>query len=709
MQIIQKIREKGAAIVIAIIALSLIGFILMDAKPGGKFFSGGRSTEIGKINGKSIEGADFNKKVKLAEAQDAQQNGQQPNAARSAQIREQVWNQVVAEEVFFTEAAKLDIDITAAEVTSILMSNDPGNPLLYQQGMIDPATQKIDQAKVQQALRNIKKLKGEEKENVNAQLIDPLRVSNTSTKYMALLNASAYYPSWMQQKDSVENQSYAVFSYAAIPYNVISDSAIKVADADIEKYIKEHKLLFKQEAGRMLSYISFSALPSASDSAKVLETISTLKNSFGADTNSKAFVARNSANPDFVDEYLPKNRIQSSAIDTITKQPAGVVVGPYVDNGSYVLAKVLGTKTLPDSVKARHILIATNNPQTGEPIMEDSVAKKLADSIFTAVKGGADFAALAAKYSADGSKDKGGDLGTFGYGQMVPEFNDFCFNKPVGEKGVVRTQFGYHVIDVLNQSNFNPAYKIAFVSKEILASDATINEANVKANKLYTENKTNKGLEAYLQKNGIQKTSVPALVKENDFMLGGLQDARPIVKWAFEAKQGDVSEPFSVGDQFVVAVVEKLYKEGTQDVATARPAVEPIIRNQKKAEEIIKKIGANPTLESAAAAYGKQVMTAGADSSVTFAGRMIKEMGPEPKVIGAAFNKENQTKVSTPIIGNAGVYLIKVTSMGNKADEVALVQMRNNKMSYLRNQALSDWLEALRKQATIKDKRFDAM
>jgi peptidyl-prolyl cis-trans isomerase D len=711
MQIIQKIRDKGAAIVIVVIALSLIGFILMDAKPGGKFSGSSQSTVLGKVNGQKIESADFNTKVNIAEDQQAQQSGQKPNSVQSAQLRENIWNQMVGEAIFFEEAKKLDIELTPIELTSILMSNSPSNPLVNMEGMVDPATQKIDQAKVQQIIKNIKKLKGEAKEQANAQLEYPITIANVSGKYMALLNASAYYPTWMQQKDSLETKSFATISYTAIPYNVISDSAIKVTDAEIEKYVKEHEQLFKQEAGRMLSYVTFSALPNANDSARVFESVNKLKDAFTADTNSKAFVARNSINPEFIDVFLPKNKIQSTAIDTIVKQPLGTTFGPYIDGSNYTLAKILGTKTLPDSVKARHILIGTVNPQTGEPIAEDSVAKKLADSILLAVKSGADFAGLATKYSTDeGSKVKGGDLGTFGFGTMVSEFNDFCFNKPVGQKEVVKTQFGYHVIDIVNQTNFNAAYKIAFVSKEISASEETISDANIKANKLSAENRDIKTLDAYVQKNGIQKTSVPKLIKENDYMVGGLQDARQLVRWAFDAKQGDVSEPFSIGDQFVVAAVEKVYKEGTQDVATARASAEGVIKNKKKAEEIIKKIGANPTLENAATVYGKQVMQAGADSSITFNSRIIKEMGAEPKIIGAAFNKENQTKVSAPIIGNSGVYLIKVNSIGSKAadaEEIAK-QIKSQKLSNLRNQALNGWFEALRKQATIKDKRRDA-
>ena len=701
MQIIQSI-QKNRYILAGTIAIAIIAFIITSDDKKNRSFS---SSSIGKVNGDNIELADFNKRVKMLEDQEEQRSGQRPNSTRTYQIRDQMWNQMIAEKIFFSEAEKLGITFTGKELSAILLSNDQNNPFLQQQGMTDPATGKLDITKAQEALTNIKKFKGEQRNAVDAQIIEPLKLSSLVAKYGSLITASVYYPKWMQEKETEEAKSFANISYVAIPYSQVSDSSVSVSDDDVNAYVKKHAQLFKQEAGRKISYVSFSQLPNTADSARIKELVSQLKTSFSIDTNAKAFVARNTSLIDFNDTYLPKSKITSSALDTILKQPQGTVYGPYTDNGSYVLAKVLGSKELPDSVKARHILIATNNPQTGQPIMEDSLAKKLADSIFTAVKGGADFAALAAKYSADGSKDKGGDLGTFAYGTMVPEFNDFAFNKPVGTKEVVRTQFGYHVIEILNQQNFKPAYKIAFVAKEITASDATVNNASLQATKASAE-KDAAALTAYAAKNGLHMTQVPTIIKENDFTAGGLQDARQLIKWAFDAKKGEVSEPFSIGDEFVVAVVDKVEAEGTQDAATARAGAETLIRNDKKAVIIKTKLGANPTLEAAAAAYNKQVMQAGADSSITMAGQMINGLGVEPKIIGASFNKENQSKATVPFAGNSAVYIVKVNSTANKPADTPEIAAQKTaaRITALRSQT-NNWYEGLKKEADIKDTR----
>ena len=708
MQIIQSIRDKGAALIIVVIALSLIGFILMDAKSGSNssMFGDGNSGTIGKVNGEAIDRAEFGKRVEQEENKKAQQTGKQPTGAEVLAIREQLWNQIVAEKVFYREAEKLGINLSSKELSALLMSNDQTNPFMQEKGLLDPVTGKLDIGKAQEALANIKKFKGDKRDLIDAQIIEPLKLSTAVSKYGGLLSAAVYYPTWMQQKDNAESKSFATISYVAIPYNEISDSTVKVTDSDINDYVAKRKDFFKQEAGRTISYLTFSQLPSGADSLKARQMTEELKNSFAADTNSKAFVARNTSAVDFTDEFLPLSKIQSSAKDTIVKQSIGTVYGPFAEGPNYTLAKLLGTKTLPDSVKARHILIAVNDPQTGQPIMADSAAKKLADSILTAVKGGADFAALAIKYSADaGSGAKGGDLGTFGYGAMVPEFNTFSFSKSAGDKEVVKTQFGYHVIDIVSQKDFKPAYKIAFVAKPIIPSDETINAASMAATKA-SANKNAKELSDYAAKNGLKMVEIPVTIKENDYAVGNMQDARSLVQWAFKAKKGDVSDPIIIGEDFLIATVNKIYKEGTQDAAIARPGAEAAVRNIKKADIIMAKLGGGPSLETAAAAYNKTVTMAGLDSSITMAAGIINGIGAEPKLIGASFNPANQTKVSGPIAGATGVYVLKVNSIQQKADPSpeAKASATSARTNALRQQA-GNWFEALKKQSDIKDSR----
>ena len=705
MQIIQNIRDKGAAIVITVIALSLIGFILMDASPGtgGGIFSGNPGSDIGKINGEEVELTEFNARVTQAEAQ----YGGRTSGSQVYEIRQSVWDQLVAEKLLVKEFEKLGLVLTPKELSSIIFSSDA--PYSLKQAFTDQTTGQYDISKVQEWWRQAQKSKGEQRDAIDAQIVEPVKLQSLYTKYNSMIAASAYYPTWMQQKDNLENKTFSSISYVAVPYSVISDSAIKVTDDDIKDFIGKQKDLYKQDGGRSVSYVAFSANPTAADTLKAFEAVNTLKSSFIADTNAKAFVARNMSTMNFYDGYTLKSKLAMGEKDSIMALSPGQVYGPYLDGGSYVLAKMVGVRPLADSVKARHILIATRDPQTGESKLEDSVAKKRIDSIAAAINGGADFNAMVLLYSDDqGSKGTGGeyDFSSTQFGELAREFSETIFYGNTGDKKTVHTDFGYHYIEVLSQKNIEPAYKVAYVARQILATDETINAASSQATRLAGEARDLKSLDAYVAKNGLQKITAPELVKKDDYRLGGLQDARQLIKWAFEADQGEVSEPFSVEDQFVVAVVNKIQPEGLPDAQTARPLVEGMVRNKKKAEQIIKKLSGTTTLEAAAAAYNVSVGTAGLDSSITLGSPIITGVGNEPKMIGASFNKAYQSKISEPIAGTNGVYIIKVNNIGTKAADspeqlAAEADMRARGLV----QQLSGWFESLRKTATIKDER----
>ncbi|MGL5946310.1 MAG: peptidylprolyl isomerase, partial [Sediminibacterium sp.] len=325
----------------------------------------------------------------------------------------------------------------------------------------------------------------------------------------------------------------------------------------------------------------------------------------------------------------------------------------------------------------------------------------LIDSIETAVKAGADFATLAAKYSDDpGSKAKGGVIDYFPQGQMVGAFNDYVFDKPVGTKGVVKTEYGYHFIEILGQKNINPAYKVAYLAKQIVASNETDNAASTAAAKFAVESKSAKSFNENAAKQNKQ-ILVSGEIKANDFTIASLGQSRSLVRWVYEGKAGDVSDPTSINDMYVVALITAVNKAGLMGVTEARPFVEAIIRNQKKAKQIIDtKIKGN-SLDEIAKNAGSPVLKA---DSLSFGASFIAGVGSEPKVVGAAFNKSTATKITPAIGGNSGVFVIKTESTGAKTDlagpdaaKQGLLQSR--KMGVYRS------LEALRKAATIKDYR----
>ncbi len=707
MSIIQTIREKGAVIVIALIAISLIGFILMDSMSSGRSIFGNNNTStLGVVNGEKIDLNTFNDKVK-----EIQQQYPDAGSSQNNQIMESVWNQMVAEKVVDGQFEKLGITFTPDEMSSIMFSNDA--PQTLKQAFTDKQTGQYDIEQAKQWWAQTKKNKNEEQRNaIISQVIDPMRLNSLYTKYTSLIAASMYQPKWLTKEMSVEKNQFANISYVAVPYTAISDSAVKVTDNDIQNYLDNHKAKYQQEAGRIISYVSFSAAANAADSARILQSLKDLKPEFAADSNAKFFLGRNSSAVPFFDGYIPKSKLQVPNKDSIIDLPNGGVFGPYEDGKNFVLAKKIDTKIMPDSIECRHILLGTVDPQTQQPLMDDSTAHRIADSIATAIKGGANFDSLEVKYSTDqAAKQQNGvmtfDLMTIQSENFSKEFADFLLNDKGETKKVVKTQFGWHYIEILDKKNPEPAYKIAYMAKEIAPSDQTINAANTAAIKLSGMAKDEKSFNDYVAKNGLKKVTVPVEVKENDYQLGALQDARPVIKWAFDAKEGQVSDPFAIKDDYVVAIVDKKLKKGLPDVNTARPMVEGVVMNMKKADEIKKKLNNPTTLEAAAAPYHLQVLTSGADSTLTFDAKIINGIGNEPRVAGAAFDKEYQTKVSPAFAGNTGVFVIKVNSVSSKpvvSPEIEKIQM-NEELNKNIQSALGQSFQALKKIADIKDNR----
>jgi len=707
MSIIQQIRDKAAVLLTSLIALSLIGFLVQDAFIGksSSAFTG-RTSTVGTINGKKIDAIEFNGKVNMAE-QGYRSQGMQTNEMMTQNIIESIWNGYVQDELIKTETDKLGLSLTSKELGNLLFSEKA--PQEFQQLFTNPNTGQYDVQAARNWFSNLKKSKkAEELKMVTDQLINPLHTRLLTDKYNSLFSQGSYVPKWMLEKMNTDNSLFASLSYVGVPYATISDSlaALKVTDAEINEYVNKHKEEFKQEKARTVSYVVFDANPSAADSAAIINQLNGLKAEFETTSDAKAFITRNNSAMTYFDGYALKSRLQMEARESIISMPNGTVIGPYLDATNFVIAKKIDTRTLPDSVKCRHILVSTVDPRTGQPVREDSLAKKRADSIYNAINSGSDFGILAAALSEDeGSKNNRGEYEFSSVDlNLAKEFREFIFYKPVGSREVIKTTFGYHIIEVLGQRNFEEGYKIAYLSKKILASPETDNAASSAATMFAGNSRTTKSFDENVVKMNLNKRLADN-IKEMDFAVSGMP-SRPMVKWIFENKVGAVSEPFDLKDKYVVVAVTGAFEEGVQPAALARTMVEPILRNKKKASEIIKKIGSSSTLETIASATASQISTA---DTVRFADPFVPNLGNEPKVIGAAFNKQNQANVSAPIEGTNGVFIVKVNSIGAlPAANANLEMQKKSQEMQLKQFASYSTIESLRKAAKIKDTRREA-
>ncbi len=704
MSIIQQIRERGAVAVIILIALSLIGFILMDSGKGAGAGARSATEPIASVNGTDISYEAFLDQTQQFE-QYYQMQGRQVDDATRQEIYTQAYQNLVDGELIQQELEKLGLEVTEKEFDDLLYGANPAQFL--RQEFTDPATGAFDAGKARQAMAQLKRSNNtEQKQMIEKMYLQPLLENGVRSKYFALLQNSIYAPKWLLEKTIADNSSAADVEYVMVPYTSVPDSAVKVTDADITAYATKNRKEYEtKDLTRSIAYVTFTFSPTAADTAAVLAELAGLREGFATTAEPGIFVMSNGSSINFYDGYNQRGRIQVPNKDSILDAGLNNVYGPYLDGNNYVMSRVVDTKVMPDSVKARHILIGFADPQTQQPLRDDATAKAQADSIQNLIKSGADFSALAIQLSDDmGSKMNGGDLGYFSSGTMVPEFNDFCFNGKTGDLGVVKTQFGYHIIQVSNQKNFGTAYKVAYLAKPIEPSAETINDAMNAANIFVSKGNNYKAFEATASQEKLNKL-IAQDINENAFQIPGLGANRNLVREIFKADIGDVLDPVQLENEFVVVAVTSEQEPGMPPAAKLRPLVETIVRNEKKGELISTRIGKGSTLEAVA---GKENVSVQRADSVSFGSPVFGGAGYEPKLGGYIVGKDMLNKVSDPIVGVNGVYVVKPINQYALANSSQNAEgLKAQLIQQQRNSAIYASLEALRSAAKLKDKRSE--
>jgi peptidyl-prolyl cis-trans isomerase D len=689
MSIIQNIRDKGAWIIFTIIVIALVAFVLQDGigKQGNTAV-----TELGTVNGAFISKNNFEEKLEI----------QVQNYASQGVKREQLigflWNQEIDRVLFENEEKKLGISVGTKELSDVLF----GTESPFRQEFTDPNTGEFKVNDAKQAVAQVKKSKNQEQINqIEKMYVEPSIENRLRNKYQALIVKGVQVPTWMIQKQYNEANSIASINIVGIPYASISDSLVKVSDAEIANYIKENAAAYQvEEATKSINFVGFSAAPTSADSLTVYNTVNALKDEFQAAQDAAVFLNKAGSDLPYYNSYISSKSLQIPNKEAILASGIGNVYGPYVDGKNYTIAKVIGSKQWPDSASVRHILIATAG-QNGQIVRDDSTATKLIDSIKSAIAGGVSFDEMVLKYSDDaGSKEKGGKYEMFPQAQMVGPFNDFSFDNNVGSKGVVKTDFGYHYIEVLKQTPRSPAYKIAYLSKAILPSSETIGVAAAAAAAFASASKDLKSFNQEAVK--LNKQPFPASgIKSMDYDIPGIGESRTLVRWIYEKNVNAVSEPIEVGDSYFVAIITGEEKVGLASVASLRPQVEGILRDQKKALQIKQNFKGN-TIEEIAMSAKTIVQPA---DSINFNYSMIPGIGNEPKLVGAAFNKAYLNKPSPPIAGIAGVFVITAKSQGAKAAAQDLASFEADLVNRTRS-VLYRTNIGLKKVAKIKDNRM---
>jgi len=432
---------------------------------------------------------------------------------------------------------------------------------------------------------------------------------------------------------------------------------------------------------------------------KTNDTILGFKNT----TDLENFVNGNS-DIKYNDNFIFKSDLPSAVADSIFSLNVGDIYGPYKDGQHFKLSKIVAETQLPDSVKVRHILIPFIGTRSTDPTVTktDAEAKKTADSLLAVIKANrSKFPDLVTAFSSDqGSVQNGGEYDFHPYNTMVKPFNDFEFENKKGDIGVVKTDFGYHIIEILDQKNMARAIKVATIARKIEPSEKTINDLFNTTQKFEIAIQ-GEDFQEVATKNNYEVRPVNT-IKELQESIPGLGSQRAIVRWAFEdaTKVGDFKRFSIPTGGYVVVQLAAINKKGLMSVENASVTAIPEIRKEKKAKMIREKIKAT-TVDEVAKNQNVSVSTAAAINMKT---PTLSGAGQEPKVVGTSFGlKEGQT--SKLIDGNKGVFIIEVTKV-TEAPKLENYQANTNRLSTARvNSAQTKVFNALKEAADIEDNR----
>jgi peptidyl-prolyl cis-trans isomerase D len=704
MALINTIREKSGWAV-GTVAIGMLLFIVGGDLIGGKNkLFGSNDQVVGEVAGQKVERTDFEAALEQAKQGFIAQQQRQPDEQALGYLRDQAWNQTLYRLAFQPEYEKLGLTVSDEEKVDMVQGQNisPG----IRQAFTDPKTGQFDVNKVRDYLRNLDKLPPESRQAwysyENNMVTDRL-----AQKYVNLLKNSVYVTSAEVKRYNVAQNTKATLRYLFVPYASISDSAVKVTDEQLQAYLDKNKGKYKVEEGRTIEYVTVPVVASKEDSAAVKENMATLATQFSSAPVDSLFVNGNSDQP-----YNGAYRSPADLPEALRKLlplTVGQVVGPLADAGTYSLYKITGTKDGKQAAaRASHILIKADNP-TPEG---KAAAKAKAQDILNKIKAGADFGAMARQFGTDGTKDQGGDLGWFGQGRMVPEFEKAIFGATSAGllPNLVETSFGYHIIKITAPKTFK-TYQVAEVKKSLTPSDATREAAYAKAQQLRGEATS---LEAFRKLPTKDKTLQKQEAKYLDRgarNVNNLQNARDLVRWAYgfdrnggETKVGDISEVFEVGDQYVIAALTEERAKGTATVASMRQELSVQVRNEEKAKQIMAKLkGSNNTLDELAKAYGPtaQVQTA---ENVALGQANLPNVGFEPLVAGRALSLKPGQK-SGPIQGEQGVLVVESVKVDGAPAIADLKGMRQQLAQQRQGRMDGQIYEAIKAHANVKDNR----
>ncbi len=713
MSILESIRSK-TALLVGIVGLALVIFVLESLLGSGSALFQSNDTLVGKIAGDKIDYPAFTAKVneQLASIQKNNPNAQVDDKMK-AQITDAVWNQMINDRVMKTQYDKLGVTVSDDELYDLMLVH-PHQYVIQQ--LTDQQTGKVydgfakpdgtlDLAKLNQWVSGM----DAEKENFWKQLEKQIREVRTAEKYNNLIKKGLYVTT-AEAKDAFISQTKQTnANFVLKRYDSVVDSTVKVSDDEISAYYNKHQNDFKvAETTRKMEYITFDVMPSKGDFEALYKDAQRIATDFKERTvkEDSSFIAQESEGGQVsIANYSKKNMIIQDS--SVFNSPKGTVFGPTTEGTFIKIYKLSDVKSIADSAKVRHILIGLQSQKTQKQRTQVQ-AKRVADSLLTLLKlKVVSFDSLVKTVSDDmGSIDKGGDYGWFDENKgFVDGFKNAGLEGIIGNITIVPTQFGYHIIEVLNVSKTrHNAYQVAQISKLIAPSSETSQEYYKQASDFSGKNATAELFNKAIEEGKLNKRLLDN-VKENDKDLQGLQDAKELVRWAYKSKKGDISQVFEFKDRFVVANLVGVNQKGIVALEEVKETVTAKAIKDKKAELFLAEFAAKANgLKSIDEVATKMGLTVEKAENINFASNNVGAIGREDALIGTA-SVMKAGAITNAIKGDNGVFVVSVLTVNEvtlpkefKNKQKEMEQMNGGKVDY-------ELYEALKEKANIEDHR----
>ena len=671
MALIGKIRQKSWLLV-AVIGIAMLAFILGDLD--SVFNSSGREDQfgIGVVNGQQINEQEYNNVLQNARNQ-IFQNKMQQNNGQALPLDEndeknaarQAWNAIVSESLLKKELEGLGLIVDDIELDNVLYGEDgfsPSPSISQAEIFLDSLTGEFNPNLVRRYFDNLETSPDPQAIEQLQNTIDYVRQYRREEKYNTLLSVGLHATSLEGEEEYIAQKEVKNISYVYQRFSkVSSDDVGEPLEDEIRAYYDKHKNLkkFNQKASRKINYFTISVTPGGEDTLKTMEFLTQLKPRFEKAKDDSNFVIRFSDIKEFTRE--PQANYPTSVANAIESGAIGTVVGPYEHMGQLAIAKIIDMAEVP-SATVRHILLNANSPE------EISIAEKRADSIIRVIRNKKNFEEMVQLFSDDpGSKNTGGKYEDFAEGMMVPEFNDFSFQKPIGTLGRVKTDFGIHIIEVLDRKSAKRPI-LATVTKSVEITKSSMDNANSLASSLIydlddlisgkTAEEKVEAFSSFATENGYTIRSLNIQDKSPEAQgFGSVAEGR-LLRLAFEEgnKAGTLSSaPIRDNQRIIVAILAEINPDGVPEFNKVRDRMKAEVLKELQAKFIIDQMVGREDLENLATELDAQFESEG----ITFSANNTA-VGREPIIVGTAFSGLIDGQQSVPVKGTNGVFALRI-------------------------------------------------